>query len=363
MTYYNTAAARHAIKRYAAVTIISSVGATLAGCGANNGGIGAGGGLAAAGNAAQTPPAQQAARAKIAIAPIIGAPGNVSRQLTASLNQAITAQRVAVSTTKGETVDYTLRGYVVAAKEAGATKLSYIWDVTNPAGTRVNRITGEQTIRGSSSKDPWVAVSPAVVQTIADKTASSFGTWLPAKTAQPAVATNSNTQGAAAAARKTTAALQPAALKPRPTGSTVPTAARIAPKPQLAALKPAARPGPVMAVVPNVTGAPGDGRVSLSAAIRRELQRNGVKLTNTPSPSAYEIVGNVAVGAAKAGKQPIKIDWHVKDPKGNSLGTVSQNNKIPQGSLDGTWGKTADAAAGAAAQGILKLLPKSTAVN
>ncbi|HRN84689.1 MAG TPA: hypothetical protein PK857_07695, partial [Hyphomicrobium sp.] len=57
------------------------------------------------------------------------------------------------------------------------------------------------------------------------------------------------------------------------------------------------------------------------------------------------------------GKQPIQIDWDVKDPQGKTLGTVSQKNEIPQGSLDGAWGKTADAAASAAAQGILKLLP------
>ena len=40
---------------------------------------------------------------------------------------------------------------------------------------------------------------------------------------------------------------------------------------------------------------------------------------------------------------------------------LPQNNDVPQGSLDGAWGKAADAAAAAAAQGILKLIPKQTA--
>ena len=61
---------------------------------------------------------------------------------------------------------------------------------------------------------------------------------------------------------------------------------------------------------------------------------------------------------ARDGKQSVQIDWNVKDPDGKKLGTVTQKNDIPQGSLDGSWGKTADAAAEAAAQGILKLLPK-----
>lgn len=351
MTYYNTAAARCAVKRYAVAAIVGVLGSALSGCGTAGGILGSNGTAANANKATALLPAAQPTRARIAIATIIGAPDTVSRQLTASLTRAITAQRVAVSKTKGEPVDYTLRGYVVAAKEGRATKLSYIWDVTNPAGTRVNRITGEQTINGSSTRDPWTAVSPAVIQTIADKTASSFGTWLPNKPAQQAVASS---------AARTSAAGPGSALAP--TGSATTTAASTArsgtPRPQLAALKPASKPAYVFALVPSVSGAPGDGRVSLTTALRNALKRNGIILANRPSAAAYQVIGKVAVGKVSAGQQQITIDWHVKDPKGNALGTVSQKNKIPQGSLNGPWGKTATAAAGAAAQGILKLLPK-----
>ena len=65
----------------------------------------------------------------------------------------------------------------------------------------------------------------------------------------------------------------------------------------------------------------------------------------------------------KDGKQPINIEWLVRDPQGKKLGTVSQKNEIPEGSLDGPWEKTAEQAAGAAAQGIVKLLPPQKAVN
>ena len=73
--------------------------------------------------------------------------------------------------------------------------------------------------------------------------------------------------------------------------------------------------------------------------------------------------GAVALGPAKDGKQSIHIEWTVRDPAGKKLGTVSQRNEIPEGSLDGAWGKTAEQAAGAAAQGIIRLLPQSKAVN
>jgi hypothetical protein len=106
-----------------------------------------------------------------------------------------------------------------------------------------------------------------------------------------------------------------------------------------------------------VTGAPGDGSQTLAAALQKELTKNGVAMTDGAAGPAYRVEGKVTVGAANGGKQPIEISWNVKDPQGKKLGTVTQKNEIDQGSLDGAWGKTADAAAAAAAQGILKLLP------
>ena len=61
---------------------------------------------------------------------------------------------------KDERADYTLRGYIVAAKDKSGTKVSYIWDVTDPTGKRVNRITGEEVVSGNDPKDPWAALTP-----------------------------------------------------------------------------------------------------------------------------------------------------------------------------------------------------------
>ena len=70
------------------------------------------------------------------------------------------------------------------------------------------------------------------------------------------------------------------------------------------------------------------------------------------------------MGASNDGKQPIQIEWIVKNPQGKKLGTVSQKNEIPEGKLDGAWGSVADQAASAAVVGILKLLPPANeAIN
>ena len=303
--------------------------------------------------------------AKIAIAPVIGAPDVVAKQLQAQLTTAIEGQRITVAKTPTETAEYTVRGYVVSAREKGRTKVSYIWDVTDPAGKRVNRITGEEVLSGAQSKDPWAAVTPQVVDTISSKTAGSLATWLPTQSAVAAGAaapagaqTNAQISNAAAGAVQTSAVVTGGQIAP-PASASASIAPSAAGGPTTGSIE---RPGAVNAMVPSVVGAPGDGSVALTTAIQRELTRSGIALTAAPSEQTYRVEGKVVVGQGANGKQPIQIDWDVKDPKGKKLGTVSQKNEIPQGSLDGAWGKTADAAASAAAQGILKLIPQ-TKVN
>lgn len=299
----------------------------------------------------QAKPAQQATLARIALAPVIGAPDAVSRQIAEQIVQSAERHRITLINDRDAKGDFTLRGYVVASKDRSQTKVSYIWDLTDPTGKRVNRVTGEEMAPSGAAKDPWVAVTGAVTQSIADKTATQLATWLaanrPAGSAPPV---------AGQAAPDTTGAQRPVAAAAPPTTP--------APEPVAARTTTASLPssGDVAAIVPAVTGAPGDGNSALSSALQRELSRQGVTMANRPGAS-YRIEGKVALGQGQAGKQTIQIDWLVRDPQGRSLGTVSQKNEIPEGSLDGSWGNTADAAAGAAAQGILKLLPQTSSAQ
>lgn len=345
MTYIN-AAAQCSSRRVALAVFLLLPALTLAGCGTANNVLGSGNGAPAVAAAPATQPvaAKPAipSRAKVAIAPIIGAPDKVAQDLAAHLSTSVKKQQVAISSSRGETVDYTLRGYVVAARDRAGTKVSYIWDVTNQAGKRVKRITGEEVIRGGTGKDPWSAVSPAVMQKIANRTATTFGRWLPAK---PLVASNGQPPSRSSVGA-IGAGSQVAAVTKRPTTGSISAAKR---------------PGSTAAIVMAVQGAPGDGGVSLTHAIQRQLAGKGVSLTKLKTRSTYSVQGRVSMGKPTNGKQSIKIEWFVRDPSGKSLGTVAQNNSIPQGSLDGAWGKTADAVASAAVQGIVKLLPRKTA--
>jgi hypothetical protein len=334
VTTIDAAAAWHVPNGLVLAALAAFLGFGLGGCETSNNVVG--GATPGERQALATPAPAQAApvQSRVAIAPVIGAPDAVARQFSTQLSDAVERQRIAVAKAPIDKADYTLRGYVVAAREKTGIKVSYIWDVTDPAGKRVNRITGEEVVATPDAREPWAAVTPKVVQTIAGKTAASLGVWLP-NHMQAAVATTQST--AATGAQPVPTVLASAAATT--TGSI-------------------GREGGVAALVPSVTGAPGDGAVSLTGALQQELSRNGVALADKASPAAYRVEGKVTMGAGRDGKQPIQIDWHVKDPQGKRLGTVSQKNEIPQGSLDGSWGKTADAAAAAAAQGILKLLPQ-----
>ena len=290
------------------------------------------------------------ASTRITIAPVIGAPDGISKQLAQDFSAAMGQKNVQVVATQDKS-DYAVRGYIVAAKDKAATKVSYIWDVTDPAGKRVNRITGEESVAGGGV-DPWAGVTPQITQAIAQKSAGSLAAWLAQQSpaapamaaASPASAGGATSTSAGGASSTTSTASLPTTPPPAPRTS------------------PSASSGPVAAVIPSLTGASGDGNNALAAALQAELTKNGVG-TASQGGQPYRVEGVVKMGEASDGKQPIQIDWNVKDPQGKRLGTVTQKNEIPAGSLDTSWGRTADAAASAAAQGILKLLPKTTASN
>lgn len=265
---------------------------------------------------------------KVAVAPIIGTPPQVATDLTDALVAAGKDRSLTLIPGTSSSANYTLRGYLVATNERGGAKISYIWDVTDAQGGRVARVSGDEMISGHASGDPWAAIDSATLRSIAGKTTSQLA------------ATLSRGGGGAPSA---VAASEPS---PATTATAAPAAA------------PSAKSNGV--VVAPVAGAPGDGQRSLTTALKKRLYAGGIKLANGTTDNVYMVKGSVVLSDASGGKQSIRIDWLVLDPSGRKLGTVSQQNTIPRGSLNGPWGAVADAAAGAAAVGIIKLLPKSS---
>jgi hypothetical protein len=271
---------------------------------------------------------------KIAVAPIIGTPPEIAEQMTQALIAAGQDRKLTLLPA-GEKATYTLRGYLVASSEKKGSTISYIWDVTDAQGTRVARISGDEVIATRTGSDPWSGVDSTAIRSIAGKTTSQLAASL------------SRGGGSVSAVAAAPSAV-PATTASTPSATSTPYSPKVA----------SPKPGGVL--VQAVSGAPGDGQRSLTVALKKRLYAGGVKLANGPAVNVYTVKGSVSLTDASGGKQSIRIDWQVLDPSGKKLGTVSQQNTIPKGSLNGPWGAIADAAAGAAADGIIKLIPKSS---
>jgi hypothetical protein len=323
------------VGRISSVTLAGLALALLAACGGGPGGPSGGGLLSGA-------TSWFGGSTKIAIAPIIGTTPEIAAQMTDALVVAGKERKLTLLPS-GDKATYTLRGYLIASSEKQGAKISYIWDLTDAQGGRVARVSGDEIIAKRAGSDPWSVVDAAAIRSIAGKTTSQIAASLPrGRSSTPAVA-------AASSSGSSTSAISP------PTATTTTTATSTAASPSRAQAPKAAG-----VLVQPVTGAPGDGQRSLTIALKKRLYAGGVKLANGTAVNVYMVKGIVKLSDASGGKQSIRIDWQVVDPTGKKLGTVSQQNTIPRGSLNGPWGAIADAAAGAAADGIIKLLPKTS---
>ncbi|MEQ8665679.1 MAG: hypothetical protein RIC16_08130 [Rhodospirillales bacterium] len=112
-------------------------------------------------------------------------------------------------------------------------------------------------------------------------------------------------------------------------------------------------------IVRNVTGAPGDGNAALTRAIRGALRQISAAVTDDPTQATHVLQGSVRVDSPFAGRQKVRIVWQVTEIDGTETGKAMQENQVPQGSLDGAWGGTADKVAEAAVVGVAGLFSDS----
>ncbi len=110
--------------------------------------------------------------------------------------------------------------------------------------------------------------------------------------------------------------------------------------------------------VDEIDSAPGDGRTSLAAAMRRALNGRGVPVVETSNGGELSVRCTVETTRA-GGRERVEIRWAVIDARGAELGSIEQDNTIAPGTLDGAWGPIADAIAAAAADGLLDLLART----
>ena len=103
-----------------------------------------------------------------------------SEQVTI-LSEALAAEalsrKITLVKSDDPTADFRVQGYLSAVSGASGTILVYVFDVLDPAGARVHRISGQEISTGTAP-DPWVGVRPETLRLAAQRTIDSLYAWL-----------------------------------------------------------------------------------------------------------------------------------------------------------------------------------------
>lgn len=115
--------------------------------------------------------------AKLRFAPIVGAPIAAATPLSQRLS-ALAKQKGIVLGTAGDTDNtHIMKGYFSALPDGNLTTIIYVWDILDPAGTRLHRIQGQEKVPGGAA-DPWSSVPAATMEGIADKAINGYLAWV-----------------------------------------------------------------------------------------------------------------------------------------------------------------------------------------
>ena len=326
----------------------------------------------------------------ISVIKMNGLPADKAQLMVGMLRE--TAAKRDIAVIKQDLPDsWKLTGDFVPQNEPdGTVKLVYGWTLWDAKSQSVHQISGAEP-SGPAGGNVWAAVTPDTLRRIAGFTTESLSSRL----AQLGFATqigglmppaHAYVQAGPNAEKELdfetlygpqTASVRPNVPQPVPQQDLQQVAGYQQPVKQVAVARTPAQQAPVPEAVPaskakdsgdkqsirgvavtGVTGSPGKGNQELTAAMRRVLKQAGWPVYSSPRPDALTITGDVDLGARSGSAQKVALAWTVKSPGGKVLGTIKQANDVPAGSLDAGWGKTADYAAQAGAEGIFNLVKK-----
>ena len=117
--------------------------------------------------------------ARIQFAPIVGPSLEAASSLSERLTAQASARGIRVVGQAGGGATHLLKGYFTPLIEGRQATVVYVWDVYDPKGNRVHRISGQEKAAAGSG-DGWAAVPPSTMQAIGAATIDQFAAWLSA---------------------------------------------------------------------------------------------------------------------------------------------------------------------------------------
>ena len=113
----------------------------------------------------------------VAFLPVSNAPQSAVTNLARSIRSSAQSYRVPVVASFQQGAKYQVKGYFSALEDGSGTLLVYVWDVLDRNNKRVYRINGQEQSNAKSS-DPWGAVTPQMLNRVADNTMAQLKSWL-----------------------------------------------------------------------------------------------------------------------------------------------------------------------------------------
>jgi hypothetical protein len=263
----------------------------------------------------------------VAIAPLEGGPRATAKKLAPAMAEALQKRDIAASDRTMSIASYQLDGRIQAMPAAGGKAAIIVsWELRDPSGKSL----GNRAERIEGAAGDWQRGSAAAVARLADTSADQIAAMLQGKT--PAARTPEGTP-----------------LEGTPPDGTTPPEGKTPAE--------AAEQGTPRLLIGDVKGAPGDGATALANSIGILLRKQDLAIVSDPHGKADLLLDAVVtIGKPEAGKQHVKIVWRVRRENGGEIGTVAQENDVPAGVLNGSWGDVAYTVALAAQDGIMQLI-------
>lgn len=276
--------------------------------------------------AAATTAAQSSHGAGIAIAALSGAPMAEASIFAALLKEEVAKARLPVA--DGEASTYEISGAMDAGENAEGAYVVTVIDVRDATGARVHRVVNEETLPlRAGNGDPWAHIARADLRRIAGDAAARLAVWY---------ASEIDAQSGA---------MTKAGSGDRIVTGSIAASTTQAPQDRL--------PFDII-----VGAAPGDGNAALTRALDSALARR-VPTATWLRNEGYKIEGSIFTASRNDGRTEVSIHWIVTSLSGETLGEVKQRNALDAASIAGNWGKLAENAAEAAAEGVMALLAPS----
>lgn len=115
--------------------------------------------------------------ARIQFAPIVGTSVEAATSLSERLAVRARERGIRMTGASDTGTTHLLKGYFTPLAEGKETTVIYVWDVYDPTGNRVHRISGQQKAP-SAGGDGWASVPSSAMRAIADATIDQLTAWL-----------------------------------------------------------------------------------------------------------------------------------------------------------------------------------------